>query len=166
MIMITLGRNVKFVVIFLGFRYMDTSENDTTESQVIQLKTCPRCRTPIRCCLRYGNVIKRQLRDIEKVKRKIIVEANFGLSNKKRFLMGRVTTLSEKFNAENYQHVWKTLEQSVLWLKHGLMSPVLENKIMLMERYCLMTEKAGKYLKVLPEEVCRANFLKGRSFET
>lgn len=144
---------------------MDMSENDSAESQVIQLKTCPRCRTPIRCSLRYGNVIKQQLRDIEKVKKKILVEADSGLSSKKRLLKGRLITLSEKFNAENYQHVWETLKQRVDKVENRLKSPLLENKIMLMERYCLMTEKAGKYLKVLPKEVCRANFFNGRSFE-
>ena len=141
------------------------SENDSAESQGIQLKTCPRCRTPIRCSLRYGNVIKQQLRDIEKVKKKILVEADSGLSSKKRLLKGRLITLSEKFNAENYQHVWETLKQRVDKVENRLKSPLLENKIMLMERYCLMTEKAGKYLKVLPKEVCRANFFNGRSFE-
>ena len=138
------------------------SENDSAESQVIQLKTCPRCRTPIRCSLRYGNVIKQQLRDIEKVKKKILVEADSGLSSKKRLLKGRLTTLSEKFNAENYQHVWETLKQRVDEMKNRLKFPLLENKIMLMERFCLMIEKARKYLKVLPKEICRANFFNGR----
>ena len=141
---------------------MDMSENDSAESQVIQLKTCPRCRTPIRCSLRYGNVIKQQLRDIEKVKKKILVEADSGLSSRKRLLKGRLTTLSEKFNAENYQHVWETLKQRVDEMKNRLKFPLLENKIMLMERFCLMIEKARKYLKVLPEEICRANFFNGR----
>ena len=120
------------------------SENDSAESQAIQLKTCPRCRTPIRCSLRYGNVIKQQLRDIENVKKKLLVEADSGLSSKKRLLKDRLTTLSKKFNAENYQHVWETLKQRVEKMKNGLKYPLLENKIMLMERYCLMTEKAGK----------------------
>ena len=138
------------------------SENDSAESQGIQLKTCPRCRTPIRCSLRYGNVIKQQLRDIEKVKTKILVEADSGLSSKKRRLKGRLTTLSEKFNAENYQHVWETLKERVYEMKNRLQFPLLESKIMLMERFCLMIEKARKYLKVLPEEICRANFFNGR----
>ena len=142
------------------------SENDSAESQAIQLKTCPRCRTPVRCSLRYGNVIKQQLRDIENVKKKLLVEADSGLSSKKRLLKDRLTTLSKKFNAENYQHVWETLKQRVEKMKNGLKYPLLENKIMLMERYCLMTEKAGKYLKVLPGETCRANFFNGRSFDT
>ena len=142
------------------------SENDSAESQAIQLKTCPRCRTPIRCSLRYGNVIKQQLRDIEKVKKILLVEADSGLSSKKRLLKDRLTTLSEKFNAENHQHVWETLNQRVDKMKNGLKYPLLENKIMLMERYCLMTEKAGKYLKVLRGETCRANFFNGRSFDT
>ena len=142
------------------------SENDSADSQLIQLKTCPRCRTPIRCSLRYGNVIKQQLRDIENVKKKLLVEADSGLSSKKRLLKDRLTTLSKKFNAENYQHVWETLKQRVEKMKNGLKYPLLENKIMLMERYCLMTEKAEKYLKVLPGETCRANFFNGRSFDT
>ena len=38
----------------------------------IQLKSCPRCKTPIRRSLRYGNVIKQQLQNIEEVKKKVI----------------------------------------------------------------------------------------------
>ncbi|KAK3095095.1 hypothetical protein FSP39_010254 [Pinctada imbricata] len=39
------------------------------DSSAIQLRCCPRCKTAIRKNLRYGNIVKRALRDIEKVKR-------------------------------------------------------------------------------------------------
>ncbi|NWQ80530.1 ZNFX1 protein, partial [Columbina picui] len=45
--------------------YMD-EDND-----VIKLKVCPICQTPIRKNLRYGTVVKRRLDEIEKVKEKI-----------------------------------------------------------------------------------------------
>ncbi|XP_066288836.1 LOW QUALITY PROTEIN: NFX1-type zinc finger-containing protein 1-like [Branchiostoma lanceolatum] len=45
-------------------QWMDTSESN------IQLKTCPRCKTPIRRNLRYGDIIKKTLAMIEKVKMK------------------------------------------------------------------------------------------------
>ncbi|NXF36396.1 ZNFX1 protein, partial [Nyctibius bracteatus] len=45
--------------------YMDEDDD------VIKLKVCPICQTPIRKNLRYGTIVKRQLDEIEKVKEKI-----------------------------------------------------------------------------------------------
>ncbi|XP_071160029.1 NFX1-type zinc finger-containing protein 1-like isoform X1 [Mytilus edulis] len=52
-------------------RWMDMiseGNNDTA----IKLKECPRCKTAIRRNLRYGNMIKQALRDIESVKRRML----------------------------------------------------------------------------------------------
>ncbi|XP_051489082.1 NFX1-type zinc finger-containing protein 1 isoform X2 [Apus apus] len=45
--------------------YMDEDDD------VIKLKVCPMCQTPIRKNLRYGTIVKRRLDEIEKVKEKI-----------------------------------------------------------------------------------------------
>ncbi|XP_061865168.1 NFX1-type zinc finger-containing protein 1 [Colius striatus] len=45
--------------------YMDQDDD------VIKLKVCPICQTPIRKNLRYGTIVKRQLDEIEQVKEKI-----------------------------------------------------------------------------------------------
>ncbi|KAK3584660.1 hypothetical protein CHS0354_001239 [Potamilus streckersoni] len=47
--------------------WMDASGENNGET-TIQLKLCPRCKTPIRRNLRYGHIIKSALCDIEKVK--------------------------------------------------------------------------------------------------
>ncbi|XP_071505626.1 NFX1-type zinc finger-containing protein 1-like [Diadema antillarum] len=48
-----------------------TQASDTAGDAVsIQLKGCPRCKTPVRRNLRYGNAIKQALNDVEAVKRK------------------------------------------------------------------------------------------------
>ncbi|XP_045199802.2 NFX1-type zinc finger-containing protein 1-like [Mercenaria mercenaria] len=47
---------------------MDTYMDMKDEEQAVQLKGCPRCKTPIRRCLRYGTVIKESLHQIERVK--------------------------------------------------------------------------------------------------
>ncbi|XP_046375708.2 NFX1-type zinc finger-containing protein 1-like [Haliotis rufescens] len=52
-------------------RFMDESSEDKDKT-LVQLKTCPRCLTPIRRNLRYGNIIKQALSSIEKAKRKVI----------------------------------------------------------------------------------------------
>ncbi|CAJ0955631.1 unnamed protein product [Ranitomeya imitator] len=41
------------------------------EDQVIKLNSCPKCLKPIRKSLRYGNLIKQTLSDLEKVKERI-----------------------------------------------------------------------------------------------
>jgi len=40
----------------------------------VQLKFCPKCRVPIRTSLRYGNIIKTILADIERIKHKILLD--------------------------------------------------------------------------------------------
>ena len=40
----------------------------------VQLKLCPKCRVPIRTSLRYGNIIKTILADIEGIKHKILLD--------------------------------------------------------------------------------------------
>lgn len=49
-------------------QWMELEEENVTN---IQLKTCPKCKTPIRKSLRYGNVIKKVLQDIETIKKKV-----------------------------------------------------------------------------------------------
>jgi len=49
-------------------RYM-SAEDDSSN---VQLKGCPRCKTPVRKCSRYGTQINQRLNDIEMVKRAIV----------------------------------------------------------------------------------------------
>jgi hypothetical protein len=49
--------------------WMEMKEEETRE---IQMKCCPRCKTIIRSCYRYGNVIKRNFGDIVEVKRLLL----------------------------------------------------------------------------------------------
>eukprot|EP00742_Colponemidia_sp_Colp-10_P011742 GILJ01013092.1.p1 GENE.GILJ01013092.1~~GILJ01013092.1.p1 ORF type:complete len:1832 (-),score=214.16 GILJ01013092.1:109-5445(-) len=52
-----------------GLDHWVDSASDSNAS--IQLKACPKCKVPIRTSLRYGNMVKTFLRDIENVKRVI-----------------------------------------------------------------------------------------------
>ncbi len=54
------------------------------ESFSVQMKTCPKCRTPIRRSFRYGNLVKKTLLDIEKVKEKVQGDNNKREEHKKR----------------------------------------------------------------------------------
>ncbi|XP_078457991.1 NFX1-type zinc finger-containing protein 1 [Lampetra planeri] len=62
-------------------------EGDATS---IRLKVCPKCRTPIRRNLRYGNVVKKTLRDIEEVKRRM-------RGGDKSATRGQIVLLQDKF---------------------------------------------------------------------
>ena len=70
-------------------QWMDQAEaGDDGKDVDVQLKRCPKCSTPIRTSLRYGNIVKKILADFEKIKRKILLgkqqreEAVTGLSLK------------------------------------------------------------------------------------
>ena len=144
---------------------MDMTEDDSTESHAIQMKMCPRCTTPIRLSLRYGDVIKRRLQEIEKVKEEIRVKTSRGLPNKTSLLLDRLNNLSKKFSSRNHRRSWLTLRRAAQNVKNGLMADLLENKVMLMERYCLLTTKMEAYSRKLPAESRKANVLDGKSLD-
>ena len=55
-------------------QWMDQAQERSDGKAVdVQLKRCPKCRTPIRTSLRYGNIIKKILADFELIKRKILL---------------------------------------------------------------------------------------------
>ena len=60
-----------------GFdRYMDQQDNGT-KAVKIQFKCCPKCKVSIRTSLRYGNIIKQILGDMEMIKKQIKDECSF-----------------------------------------------------------------------------------------
>ena len=54
-----------------GLDHWMNTESESSESITIQLKSCPKCKTPIRRNLRYGKLINAMLNDINNVKEKI-----------------------------------------------------------------------------------------------
>ncbi|NXR63910.1 ZNFX1 protein, partial [Rhadina sibilatrix] len=70
--------------------YMDEDDD------VVKLKVCPLCQTPIRKNLRYGTNVKRQVEEIERVKQKIQGPAR-EIESKRQRLRARTRILSRRF---------------------------------------------------------------------
>ena len=125
---------------------MDSSDDNLTDSGVIQLKTCPRCNTPIRTSLRYGNVIKQRLQDIEKVK-----IAAYGhpseMEESKERLHWRLADLRMTSNGEDAERDLQRLQRSVNRLAKGTMAVVTENQVTLMERWCMLSQRMIEHLR-------------------
>jgi len=135
------------------------SNDNPTDSQMIQLKTCPRCNTAIRKSLRYGNVIKKQLQNIEEVKQKVNGYPG-EIKEAKEKLQTRLTDLKKKFDGENETKEWERLERSVSRMTNGIMAAVNENQVSLMERYCVMSLKLKQ--KLLSEPTRRKDSVESR----
>ena len=58
----------------IEYKAMDQHMDTKVEKGEIKLKCCPKCNTPIRRNLRYGNLIKTTLKEIEAVKTKVLAE--------------------------------------------------------------------------------------------
>ena len=138
---------------------------DTSPDNSIQLKSCPRCTTPIRRSLRYGNVIKQQLQNIEEVKKKVIGHS-FELEEAKGKLKKRLNDLKNQFNEETNMVEWKRLEWRVERMSKGIMAAVTENQVTLMERYYHMSDKLKKGLlnDVAHREASSESRLEGITF--
>ena len=161
---------------------MDMSKDATIGSQAIQVNVCPLCSTPIRTCLRYSNVINQQLQDIEKVKRemwrKIRKGGNRELQKKRHDLAKRLTNLERKCSAHECQKrsrdslkraVDKLVdaEKSELIVSltaNDLNVALIENKVMLMERFCFISQKMRGNLRKLSMEHCKEYDLESKSF--
>ena len=48
------------------------TEQEGENASSIGMKLCPKCKVPIRKCYRYGNIIKKQQKDINAVKKILI----------------------------------------------------------------------------------------------
>ena len=118
---------------------------DDDENRAIKLKSCPRCLTPIRTSLRYSNVIKQQLYDIEKVKISTHGHPN-EMTHTKQKLQERLTDLKTSFYGDLEMQEWKKLERSVDKITRGTVAAVTENQLMFMEKFCVMRHKLDQCL--------------------
>ena len=136
---------------------MDFSDHDSPDDHVIKMKPCPRCNTPIRTSLRYGNVIKQRLQDIEKVK--IAAHGHpQEMSETKKRLHARLTDLRRIPKREEAVKDLERLERSINRLAKGTMAAVTENQVTLMERYCVMSQRLNEHLLFKPRTRLNADF--------
>ena len=137
-----------FISLLFSFhRYMDSPDDDGggANNHLIKMKTCPRCSTPIRKSLRYGNVIKQRLEDIAKVK--IAAHGNpQEISGTQGRLLALLTELRRFGVKDDLAKDLERLERSINRLAKGTMAAVTENQVTLMERYCAMNERINQHL--------------------
>ena len=73
--------------------WMDAVSN-ADSGEEIQFKGCPKCKTPIRKSFRYGNLIKKVLRDMDEIKKKQN-PASFNLQLKLKEMKGEMKDVSD-----------------------------------------------------------------------
>ncbi len=105
-------------------QWMDQAEaTPDGKPVVVQLKRCPKCKTPIRTSLRYGNVVKKILADLGQIKQKILLDK--GQRDQK------VARL--KLEGQKIGHISKDQENMKKWLDRGYLTDdhvnLIENQI-------------------------------------
>ena len=126
---------------------MDTSHLDGERNDVIQLKTCPRCKKGIRKSLRYGNIIKQQLLDIEKVKAKVNGD-QVEIEAAKKDLETSLRALKPTLESEDEERDWDILMKRVTKLSNMFMAAVTKNQVMLMKRFAEINQKLKHRLSI------------------
>lgn len=116
---------------------MDMPSDSEDNRHVIQLKACPRCKTAIRRSQRYGNVIKQQLLDIEKVKAKVNGNQD-EIETTREDLKRRLQVLRPKFGAKEE---WSVLMKRVNKISNSVVAAVVTNQVMLMKRFLAIDRK-------------------------
>lgn len=129
--------------------WMDQSQ-ETNDGKAIdvQLKRCPRCRTPIRTSLRYGNIIKKILADFELIKRKILLG-----KEERRIVVDRLRLKLQKVVKFPYD-----CDQLARLLEHANLTDeqvnVYENQIIFL---CFLQELMEKIEKCTEDEIASVN---------
>ena len=115
---------------------------------MIQLKTCPRCKKSIRRSLRYGNIIKQQLLDIEKVKAKVNGKP-VEIEAAKKDLETSLRALKPTLESDDEERDWDILMKRVTKLSNMFMATVTKNQVMLMKRFAEINRKLkhGLFMK-------------------
>ena len=119
---------------------MDTSHLNEENCEVIQLRTCPRCKKSIRRSLRYGNIIKKQLFYIEKVKAKVNGD-QFEIEAAKKDLETSLRALKPTLESKDEERDWDILMKRVTKLSNMFMAAVTKNRVMLMKRFAEINQK-------------------------
>ncbi|NXS77528.1 ZNFX1 protein, partial [Erpornis zantholeuca] len=116
--------------------YMDGDDD------VVKLKVCPLCQTPIRKNLRYGTSVKRQVEEIEQVKQKIQGPAQEIESNRQRLQAALVRSgVLRKNLRSKYMMIEHKLKASALSTKSiGL----IENLLNFYKRIADLTDSLNK----------------------
>ena len=114
---------------------------------MIQLKTCPRCKKSIRRSLRYGNIIKQQLLDIEKVKAKVNGKP-VEIEVAKKDLETSLRALKPTLESEDEERDWDILMRRVTKLSNMFMAAVTKNQVMLMKRFAEINQKMKQRLSI------------------
>lgn len=71
-------------------------EDEEQDQPIVELKCCPKCKTPIRRTFRYADLVKEKLQNIEQVKEKVLQEER-KLEEVTEDLLDFVDTLSETY---------------------------------------------------------------------
>ncbi|NXF09008.1 ZNFX1 protein, partial [Smithornis capensis] len=117
--------------------YMDEDDD------VIKLKVCPMCQTPIRKNLRYGTSVKKQVNEIEQVKQKIQGPAQ-EIESSRRRLQAACNTVLKAYLPQKYSMLKDKLEASDLSTKSiGL----IENQLNFYKRLADLIYSMSKIAK-------------------
>uniref|UniRef100_A0A8B9I5F3 Zinc finger NFX1-type containing 1 n=1 Tax=Anser brachyrhynchus TaxID=132585 RepID=A0A8B9I5F3_9AVES len=116
--------------------YMDEDDD------VIKLKVCPVCQTPVRKNLRYGTIVKRRLDEIEKVKEKIQGPAQEIESSRRRL---QAALIGNAVLQRNLPHKYLMLEDKLKASDLSIKSiGLIENQLNFYKRVADLTDSMSK----------------------
>ena len=143
-----------------GLDYWMDQTVQTEESQVIKFIECPKCRTPIRRSLRYGNIIKKTIADMEAIKCMVLKQCNVDIHQ----LSHKANEMNDKAQRYHYlnvvsSNICKHIEKAKAVRQNKPAIPPLlpyeantiENQLVLIPNIVKLLET----LRSLPDTVCQ-----------
>lgn len=79
--------------------WMAQKAEEKPESTQITVKRCPKCRTIITKCVRYGNIIKKQFKEVLRIRKKI-----FGNDRTQKEIQ---QVVARKIQRQTFQQEWQ-----------------------------------------------------------
>ncbi|XP_031552537.1 NFX1-type zinc finger-containing protein 1-like [Actinia tenebrosa] len=148
-------------------QWVDTKNSDSEEKTAVQMKACPICKKAIRTTLRYNSVIKKHMKDVEKVKEVILADQQTVVPRREELLKKirrYINDVATKSGDVRHKQKCEFLEKCITKCETSFELTNLENQVQLLERCEKVLEKSKMMLDttdtIVTDILSILNFLK------
>ena len=121
-------------------KWMDKSDGE------VQFKSCPKCRTIIRCHLRYGNIVKNTLKDMQSIKEKQLVVGASKLKIELQFIFSKIE------GSKNWIHIDEAVARMYKSLENA--DTIFPQHINLIQNQIVLLPQIVRLLDIIDELRC------------
>ena len=139
----------------------DVSGQASASSAQVQFKVCPKCKVPIRKSLRYGNIIKKVLADVEAIKQKQSFPRNYLIAKfeEARKEIIKVDETCRLFVQDDFKSISESIKKRNI-VFNPYRSSLLEFQLSILPKILKLHQTINTLRPAVEAPLCSPNYLK------